>query len=186
MNIKGSKTEDFADTTGFGVDVAGSISNSGDDKRLFHFSDSGIEPPPNSYAASYMRDSMKKSNFINIQNAPILEEGWNAPPNTPAVSSKLNSYVGTKNIGNTQSLSTDKQNPVFGSFIDRKLASFSNISNPVNSYSQENVASASSQHDKNLAKQFDKKHEELNNSVKSTNSSDSASFKKTNQGKHSI
>ncbi|OMJ14220.1 hypothetical protein AYI70_g4865 [Smittium culicis] len=162
MNIKGSNTEEFADTTSFGVDVAGSISNSGDDKRLFHFSDSGIEPPPNSYAASYMRDSMKKSNFINIQNAPILEEGWNAPPNTPAVSSKLNSYVGTKNI-------------------DRKLESFSNVSNPVNSYSQDNVASASSHHDQKLAKQFGKNHEELNNSVKSSNSSDSTSFKKSNQ-----
>ncbi|OLY82757.1 hypothetical protein AYI68_g3114 [Smittium mucronatum] len=97
--------------------------SSSDDRKLFSFPDSGIEPPPNSLAASYMTENMKKLNSISFQNFPALDEGFNAPPNTPAVTNKIGSYSNPRNDSSSQQ-PLENKNPVIGSFIDRKLASF--------------------------------------------------------------
>ncbi|PVU98241.1 hypothetical protein BB559_001727 [Furculomyces boomerangus] len=94
----------------------------GGDSTFVDSRDTGIEPPPNSYAASYINliKVPQPSNLHAKSNEPY---GWNAPPNTPSVSNKLSQssgYIGSES-------NKDQNQPSMGSFVSKKLYGYGHL-----------------------------------------------------------
>ncbi|OMH78925.1 hypothetical protein AX774_g2453 [Zancudomyces culisetae] len=89
---------------------------------------SGIEPPPNSYAQSYIKSNVTLNKLgPNEVNQRAFFEGWNAPPNTPASFSRL------------RSMGDSGMNTLPGnSFLERRLGNLSQIKSTIDQRVGEN------------------------------------------------
>ncbi|PVV01502.1 hypothetical protein BB560_000984 [Smittium megazygosporum] len=113
---------------------------------------SGIQPPPNSYAASYIHSNFK---HINIPPSSSISEvflGSEAPPNTPLSASKLSGILNSRGppraIPGSSTLQTRlSQLPEFASQKEHNMAAqrsqlssllFNNAQQPSNSQSAQN------------------------------------------------